>query len=237
MEITTFRIVGMLCVAGAVGAVALHYIVFGPRDGGPKDEIRDVKRLSIMERLIHGVLLVSFMTLAITGFAAGWLFRSPLTGWLRVIHIIAAPFFAAGLTATALRWAEDCKFVDFDLDWVKKCGGYLGNDHGVPAGRFNAGQKGFFWAVLGLSFVIILSGIGLAIPTFSSDIQQLILMAHGVSSLLMVLAVVAHIYLTSAANPGTLKTMITGHVSKSWAKHHHPMWWKQINSNRNEKQD
>ena len=45
----------------------------------------------------------------------------------------------------ALLWFRDAAFESYDREWVRKMGGYLGHKGEVPAGRFNAGQKMFYW--------------------------------------------------------------------------------------------
>jgi formate dehydrogenase subunit gamma len=40
--------------------------------------------------------------------------------------------------------------------------------------------------------------------------------------------VISHIYLATLANPGTLQVMISGKVGKTWARHHHPLWWQEL---------
>lgn len=36
-------------------------------------------------------------------------------------------------------------FTGYDKAWVRKMGGQLGQKGEIPAGRFNAGQKMFYW--------------------------------------------------------------------------------------------
>jgi cytochrome b subunit of formate dehydrogenase len=42
------------------------------------------------------------------------------------------------------------------------------------------------------------------------------------------IAIPAHIYLGSLANPGTLRIMIYGTVPYSWAKKRHPKWIAEV---------
>jgi formate dehydrogenase subunit gamma len=41
-------------------------------------------------------------------------------------------------------------------------------------------------------------------------------------------AIVAHIYLGTAAEPGTFSAMSRGTVSKAWARLHHPKWYREV---------
>jgi formate dehydrogenase subunit gamma len=41
-------------------------------------------------------------------------------------------------------------------------------------------------------------------------------------------AIVAHIYLGTAALPGTFRSMTRGTVTKAWARLHHPRWYRDV---------
>ena len=51
---------------------------------------------------------------------------------------------------------------------------------------------------------------------------------HGFVAILFVAVVIAHAYLGTIANPGTFSAMVTGKVSRRWAKKHHSEWYKEI---------
>jgi formate dehydrogenase subunit gamma len=222
-----FPIVSLVGIAAVVAAAIGHYLLFGPRHPELAKDKRDLRRFSFWERVIHIVTLLSFLTLAVTGFAAV-IYLEPLGGWLWIVHLVAAPVFAVGVAAIALRWAEDCRLQSYDWEWAKQFGGYLGSDKDAPAGRFNGGQKVFFWAVLLLGLASILSGLVRMFPIFDANIQEIFLQVHRYSGLFLVMAVIAHIYLGTLANPGTWLVIIWGYVSSRWAKHHHPIWWERI---------
>ena len=44
----------------------------------------------------------------------------------------------------------------------------------------------------------------------------------------MIAGVLAHAYLGTIANPGTWRVLIDGYVTKVWAEHHHPIWYRKI---------
>lgn len=223
-----FQIISTLGILGTAGAMAVHYKLFGPKHPEIADDECTIKRFSSGERLMHLMTLAGFVTLALTGFASALCMGKALEGWLRVWHIAAAIVFMVGLGCMAMRWAEDSRFADYDWDWAKKFGGYLGGDVHTDAGRFNGGQKAFFWAICGLAILIILSGLGRAVPVFDEQIQRILYEVHRYASLMAVMAVIVHMYLGSIANPGTLRSIFTGFVSRRWAEHHHSVWCKEI---------
>jgi len=221
-----FRVLAIAAIIGTAGACVLHLLVFGPphKDaGGGKPEIR---RFSVLERLAHALTLLSFLTLGATGFYAvlsGW---PSLTGKLMLYHYYAAPAFAIGAALIVAGWSADAGFKPYDLRWMIQMGGYIWKRDHLPAGRFNAGQKAYFWIVATAGFAVILSGLGRLWPALDPTGQCVLLWVHRLSALFLVAWALAHAYLGTLANPGTIQAIITGRVSEKWAKAHHPLWEK-----------
>jgi len=223
------RIFPAVTIAGLAAELVIilaHYFIFGPSHPELRKEKNNIHRFNICERGIHIITLASFVILAVTGFLAA-VFYDGLTGWMRAVHIVSAPVFAASLFFVALTWAQDCCFAKYDLQWAIACGGYFGGDD-PPAGRFNAGQKGFFWVIVILALCCMVSGVGMACWLFGSILQQISFQVHRYVSLFMLMVVTAHIYLGTFANPGTWQIILSGYVSFPWAKHHHSVWCEKI---------
>jgi formate dehydrogenase subunit gamma len=51
---------------------------------------------------------------------------------------------------------------------------------------------------------------------------------HGISSLLVITAVCAHIYLGTAGSEGAFEGMVSGEVDEGWAKQHHSLWYDEV---------
>lgn len=101
-------------------------------------------------------------------------------------------------------------------------GGYFGGNERLPAAKFNAGQKIFFWlaaiAGLVLSITKILMYIAKNDPVpMLAEIYTL----HDLTALLFLLMIMAHIYLGLIVNPKTFKTILGGIVELNWLKKHH----------------
>ena len=223
-----FRMLSIAGIAAVLLAIVGHRVIFGVHYPGLGRDKKDVKRFSLWERFIHLITLLSFAALGITGFVSVIGLGSRLSGWLLFVHLTAAPVFAVGMIAITLRWAEDCRFEICDCEWAKKFGGYLGYKGEVPAGRFNGGQKGFFWAIICLGILCMLSGALRMFPIILSQYQGIVYQVHRYSSLLLVIFVIVHIYLGTAANPGTWQVLLSGYVSSRWAKLHHSLWQHQV---------
>ena len=223
-----FRIVSAIAVVGTVAAVAAHYLFFGPKHPEVAKEKRDVRRFTLWERFVHGVTLLSFLVLAATGLLAAIGYGGPLRGWLWLVHVAVAPVFALGVTAMTLVWGDLCLFESLDWEWAKSLGGYLGGDKKLPAGWLNGGQKAYLWAIAAIGLVAILSGLGRIFPVLNANGQTALYELHRYSTLFLVVATIAHLYLGTLASPGTFWAMVTGRVSSTWAEHHHPNWWERI---------
>ena len=57
-------------------------------------------------------------------------------------------------------------------------------------------------------------------------LQRIAVLAHAVSAFVLILAVIVHAYAALWVK-GTLGAMVRGRVSVGWAKHHHPLWYRE----------
>jgi len=219
-----FRLISLIAVAGTAALCALHYATFGTRRWRPGESGPSVYRFSVWERLIHAFGLLAFLTLAGTGFWTVVVRRDPLDGWLWMVHAVAGWVFGIAMVLMTLLWAVDCRFASHDWTWTKRFGGYLGGGGKLPAGRFNAGQKVFFWCSVVLGLGTLASGLALMLPVFDPPFQESICQVHRYGSLLFVISVIVHLYVATLANPGTVRSMVVGTVDAEWAEHHHPLW-------------
>jgi len=77
--------------------------------------------------------------------------------------------------------------------------------------------------------VVAVSGYLLVFPFFFTDIagMQLSHIIHSLLSVLMIAAMLAHIYIGSVGMDGAFDAMGTGQVDLNWAKQHHALWVKE----------
>ena len=92
------------------------------------------------------------------------------------------------------------------------------------------GQKGVFWLTVFGGGVVAASGYMLIFPFVLTDIagMQLAHMIHGILAVLMVAAMLAHIYIGSIGMEGAIDAMASGQVDLNWAKEHHGLWVEQV---------
>jgi formate dehydrogenase subunit gamma len=96
-------------------------------------------------------------------------------------------------------------------------------------GKYNGGQKLFFFAVSLGALALLVSGVVLWFPlSFPQLARALSILLHEVTFILFTVAVVFHIYLGTAALPGTFRSMTRGTVGKAWARLHHPAWYRDV---------
>jgi formate dehydrogenase gamma subunit len=64
-----------------------------------------------------------------------------------------------------------------------------------------------------------------AFPRLLLEFSYLI---HDVTFILFAVAIVFHIYLGTAAEPGTFGSMVRGTVTREWARLHHARWYREV---------
>jgi len=104
---------------------------------------------------------------------------------------------------------------------------HTGEDSDV--GKYNGGQKLFFFLVAALAVILVLTGLVLWFPNeLAAPLPGLSWVLHDGGFILFALAIIVHIYLGTAALPGTFRSMTRGTVTKAWARLHHPRWYRDV---------
>jgi len=188
-------------------------------------------------RLIHWTVAVTFFVSLLTGMPI-W---SPVFGWMaglfgglsvcRVLHPWAGIAFSLASVVMFFHWLAEMRLEPRDKEWfgprALQYMRYETDDSDV--GKYNGGQKLFYWAA-GLGNVgLLLSGLLIWFPrAFPPLLLQLSYILHDVTFILFAVAIVLHIYLATAAEPGTFRSMTRGTVTRGWARLHHPRWYREI---------
>lgn len=208
------------------------------RDSGT-DEL---KRFTFSERLVHWVVGVTFVVLLLTGLA----FSHPRLFWItnlfgggttaRVIHPWIGLVFSVGLGFMFFLWLRDMHLSRADADWLRKVRHYAVHrkEDVPPTGKYNAGQKLFFWLMTGLGIVHLVTGVPIWFPEgalgmgpFGRGTLTSMRMIHYVTTVGGGLLLIVHVYLGTFLYPGTARGILQGTVSRSWARLHHPLWEKE----------
>ena len=84
------------------------------------------------------------------------------------------------------------------------------------------------WKKMG-ALGLLVSGVVMWFPlTFSQIVRELSILLHDVTFILFVAAIIWHVYLGTAAEPGTFGAMVRGTVTKAWARLHHGRWYRDV---------
>jgi formate dehydrogenase subunit gamma len=220
-------------------AIAIFYFTRGSLGGHTKDSGRKIERFTPFERAAHWSNAIAFSTLAISGIVMVFgkfillpIIGASLFGWLtyalKTAHNFAGPVFAVSLIVVIATFIKDNFPQRGDVDWMLKGGGMFGGAE-VPSHRFNAGEKGLFWAgVFALGLTVVASGLFLdhLVPgfVFTRAEMQIAHMVHAAAAILMMTAFIGHIYMGTLGMKGAFSAMRTGYVDEAWAREHHGYW-------------
>jgi len=199
---------------------------------------QEIVRHRFASRVIHWSVAVSLLLSLFTGLPI-W---TPIFGWMgtlfgglyvcRWLHPWLGLLFAASSLVMFVYWLKEMRLEPKERDWLgPKLIQYLkyqGEDSEV--GKYNGGQKLFFFAASLAALVLLASGIVLWVnpADVSQELREVSWVLHDATFILFTVAIVGHIYLGTAAEPGTFGAMTRGTVSKKWARLHHPRWYREV---------
>lgn len=230
---------GWLVVVVAL-LIGLFYAVKGQIKLHEKPTGRLLQRFSDWGRIVHWSTAISFVILAVSGMITLFgkyvllpVFGYTLFSWLAILsknlHNFVGPLFAVCTVLIFVTFVKDNLPRAYDWLWIRKAGGFLSGEH-VPSGRFNAGEKAWFW--LGVTALGVVSSITGFILDFSNFGQGRLLMQqanviHAISSILFIAMGLAHIYIGTIGTEGAYASMRTGSIDETWAKEHHEYWYNE----------
>jgi formate dehydrogenase subunit gamma len=232
----TLRWLGAISILGMLVILVAFYLVRGQVKLESGFSGRRIVRFNAFERLIHWMTATCFIILALSGLniTFGRSLLLPLIGesafagwsqWAKYAHNYLSFPFSIGVATIFLMWIAGNIPNRVDVEWLKRGGGIIGHDH-PPAYRFNAGQKGIYWAQVIAGVAIAITGYMLMFPFYLTDIagMQTAQMIHGITAVLFVAIMLAHIYIGTIGMEGAFEAMGEGTVDVNWAKEHHSLW-------------
>ena len=240
---------GLLTQAGGwllvipLAGLALFYLVMGPIKLHGEPTGRLIERFNALERAAHWTTAVAFVILALTGIVIffgkhiilPWLGYGAFS-WLTIasknIHNFVGPLFIFALVVMILLYVKDNLPRAYDIDWLKKAGGMFGGPE-VPSGKFNAGEKLWFWGgMVFLGTFVCITGLILDFPNWNQgrEAMQYANVIHAVCALFFVSASFGHMYLGTLGVPGAYGAMRDGYVDETWAREHHGIWLDEVKS-------
>src|SRR6266853_921065 len=172
----------------------------------------------------------------------GWI--TPIAGWLIAAVVVVIGVFyrwrgsikvhgePTGRLMFIVMFVKDNLPRLYDIKRFANLGGMISGGH-VPSGRFNAGEKVWFWVgVVVLSLIVSASGLVLLFPNFD-QVRAVMIEAnvvHAVAAGVVMAISLGHIYLGTIGLDGAYEAMRNGYVDEAWAREHHEYWYNDVNS-------
>jgi formate dehydrogenase subunit gamma len=197
----------------------------------------EIVRHNRASRLVHWSVALTFFVCVFTGMPIwapifGWM--APLFGGLsvcRVLHPWAGIAFFAASILMFFQWLSDMHLEPNEKGWMgPKLFAYMRYEaEDSDVGKYNGGQKLLFWAVSLGAVGLLVSGLLMWFPRmFPPLLMELAYLLHDFTFICFAAAIVFHIYLGTAAEPGTFGSMTRGTVTRAWARLHHPRWYREV---------
>jgi formate dehydrogenase subunit gamma len=198
-----------------------------------------IVRYTFGERANHWLGALSYIYLLMTGLA----FWSPYLYWLAAIvggaaiarfwHPWLGLVFSASLFWTLREWRQDMRVDADDQAWAKAIPDYIQNhdEKLPPTGRFNYGQKLFFWGMIYSVILLLISGAGLwyteTLPWSLRYLRYAAILVHSSVALITIGLFLIHVYMSTVLEEGSFASMIHGTVTRAWAWTFHRKWYDQ----------
>ena len=222
----------------AAAVILAFYFWSGPVRLKGKPTGRLIARFSPLERVVHWSTAISFVALGLSGLTLLFgkhvllpVLGYTLFGWLTLLaknlHNFIAPLFIVSVLAMIVLWLRDNLLRAYDWQWFRRAWGFFTRGEHIPSGRFNAGEKGWFWVgVVLLSVIVAWSGLILLFPNFDQTraVMQDAWIWHASAALVYIALSLGHIYMGTIGVEGSYQAMRRGAVDETWAREHHLYW-------------
>lgn len=199
-----------------------------------------IERYGYKERVCHWVTGFAYLYCLATGLA----FYSPYLFWLAVVlgggptvrfwHPILGLVFVAAAMWMHHLWRADMSMTSDDRRWLDRVKYYMTNQDELvpPQWKFNAGQKQFYWAMFFGAIGLVATGVVMWFPEYVPPglfwVRPVMVILHCISALVTIGAFLIHVYMGLLVVPGSLHAIVSGFVSRDWARTHHRLWYEKV---------
>jgi formate dehydrogenase subunit gamma len=199
-----------------------------------------VERYTMDERINHWLAGLSYVYLMLTGLA---LF-TPHLYWMATLlgggptvrfwHPWVGLVFCIAVIWMHKLWRADMRITPGDKVWNREVKKYIENrdEELPPVGRFNPGQKEFYWVMFYAMLLLLISGIVMWTPEYVPwslrAIRPIAVILHEIAALITIGAFIIHVYMGIFMVPGGFRAIVLGYVSREWAKANHQLWYERI---------
>lgn len=200
---------------------------------------REIQRYSANDRTNHWLTAISFVLAALSGLAlyhpaTNWM--AALFGggpWTRILHPFIGTFMFIVFTLLALRMWGHNRMEPRDRQWLRQMGDVVNNrEENLPeVGRYNAGQKLLFFALVASMLGLLLTGLVMWRPWlagyFPIDAIRVASLLHAFFATVLILLIILHVYAAFWVK-GAMEAMLRGRVTRGWAWKHHRAWLREV---------
>lgn len=213
LQTTLFGKIFLYVITLLPAALLLHFIAIGAKSFSHTG--KEILFFNAFCRFIHWLAALFFTLLVITGLMVvfgKYLGGGALVSMGRSIHIVSALIFSGTAVIMLLIWIKDMLPMPHDIAWLFIMGGYLSKQKKpVPAGKFNAGQKMWFWVATAGGGVMAVTGYILFTFQYPTDTLRLSAIIHSFLGAGLIGFFIIHLYMSLFAIKGSIKSMITGY--------------------------
>ncbi|KAG1650260.1 Formate dehydrogenase, cytochrome b556(fdo) subunit [Nymphon striatum] len=200
---------------------------------------KKIHRFTGFQRFSHWSVAILFVILGLTGIllTLGRFGLIPLVGKEafgtiavlgRTVHNYLGPVFGIMLVIMLFTFIKGNFGNWTDIKWFAKGGGLFGGH--ASAGRYNGGEKAWFWMAMIVGTVVMVSGLLMGFPLFglSQEDIKLSQIIHAIAAIGLLAVSFGHIYMGTFAMEGAFEAMQTGYCDENWAKEHHDLWYQDL---------
>ncbi|WP_114815615.1 formate dehydrogenase subunit gamma [Malaciobacter halophilus] len=236
-----FKPIFLGVLLGVPTAFFIHYLIIGPMIFS--HDRKKIYVFSVFHRVIHTIAAISFILLIPTGVVM--VFGDFFGGgeFVRVnkeIHAISTLLFVISVVPMLFMWLKDMLPTSDDIKWLMILGGYLNKRKDpIPAGRFNAGQKMWFYVCTFGGIIMILTGAIMFFQDFKFDfiaslglsqidLLRLSAIIHNILGFAVLALFMTHIYMSVFAIKGAIHSIISGYKEEEEVEILHSSFYKKL---------
>ncbi len=241
-----FKPLFMYIGIGVLVVFLLHYLIIGPKRFS--HEGKQFAVFSLFMRVIHWTAAIGFVLIIPTGLMM--IFGDALGGGAlvrnaRYLHSVGAVLFMVTLLPMLMVWFIPMLPTLDDVKWIFIVGGYLSKKkRKIPAGKFNAGQKMWFWLAMlgGLAMIVtgalmyfqtvdanqLLQWVGIKADKDQIEYLRLSAIVHNFLGMAILAFFITHLYLSLVMIKGSLRSMIDGKKGEDELKYLHGSYYKKL---------
>lgn len=200
-----------------------------------------MSRFDLIERAVHWINAGLFAVVMATAAALYVPDISVMVGrreLVKTIHVYAGLALPVPLLLAALgpRWGRAFRadvrrlnrWIPADRQWLRQRGWRRGRGDGVALGKFNPGQKVNAAFTGGAILLMLATGSMMRwYRLWPLRWRTGATFVHDWIAIALFCAITAHIMM-AVSDPDSLRSMVSGGISRRWARHHAPLWLEEL---------